>query len=278
MTFKILSIDTLKVLHRGNVRSADNPVSINIRADELGGESATEIIRSKPKEEQRSVSFEQDSKPQNGEPVNDDDHIKPPTESMITFNPHDLIGRTFLMNPQEDGQRYRARIVEAVEDHQSKIAEQSNRIKFVCSINDEQYEEIMSYNDIISHIEKDKEDTTVWKFRQITAHEGPITHTHHHWKGSTYNVMGVEWENGEITSEPLGIIAADDPVTCAIYARENGLLEQPGWKRFRGIAKRQKKMFCKANQAKLRSFKTAPKYMYGFEVPRDYDQAIRLDS
>jgi len=33
----------------------------------------------------------------------------------------------------------------------------------------------------------------------------------------------IEWENGEITSEPLTIIAADDPVTCAIYAKENGL-------------------------------------------------------
>jgi hypothetical protein len=28
----------------------------------------------------------------------------------------------------------------------------------------------------------------------------------------------MEWENGEITEEPLAIIAADDPVTCAIYA------------------------------------------------------------
>jgi hypothetical protein len=84
----------------------------------------------------------------------------------------------------------------------------------------------------------------------------------------------VEWENGEITSEPLAIIAADDPVTCAIYARENDLLDQPGWKRFKGIAKRQKKLFRMANQAKLRSFRTAPKYMYGFEVPQNYAQAL----
>jgi hypothetical protein len=196
---------------------------------------------------------------------------------MTIISPHDLIGRTFLMNPQEDGQIYRARIVEAVEEHQNQVEEQKDRIKFVCSVNDEQYEEIMSYNDIISHIEKDEEDTTVWKFRRITAHEGPITKTHPHWNGSAYNVMA-EWENGEIMSEPLGIIAADDPVTCAIYARENELLEDPGWKRFKGIAKQQKKMFQMANQAKLRSFRTAPKYMYGFEVPRDYDQAKRLDT
>ena len=47
----------------------------------------------------------------------------------------------------------------------------------------------------------------------------------------------IEWENGEITTEPLAIIAADDPVTCAIYARDNNLLDLAGWKRFKGIAK-----------------------------------------
>jgi hypothetical protein len=47
----------------------------------------------------------------------------------------------------------------------------------------------------------------------------------------------VEWEDNSITTEPLGIIAADNPVTCAIYAREQDLLSIPGWKQFRTIAK-----------------------------------------
>jgi hypothetical protein len=37
--------------------------------------------------------------------------------------------------------------------------------------------------------------------------------------------MLVEWENGEITTEPLSVIAADNPVTCAVYAREHDLLD-----------------------------------------------------
>jgi hypothetical protein len=117
---------------------------------------------------------------------------------------------------------------------------------------------------------------TVWKFRRITAQKGTINQLHKNWKGSKFNVM-VEWENGEITAEPLAMIADDNPVTCAIYARENDLLETEGWKRFNWIAKRQKKMFRMANQAKLRSFRTAPKYQYGFEIPRDYNRAIILD-
>jgi hypothetical protein len=31
------------------------------------------------------------------------------------------------------------------------------------------------------------------------------------------------------------------------------------------------------NQAKLKSFRTAPRYKYGYEVPRDYDHAVKLD-
>jgi hypothetical protein len=196
---------------------------------------------------------------------------------MMIIKPEDLIGRTFLTSTRDNGQRFRARIVEAVEDHRQSISDNPEHIKFRCSINNDQYEEVMAYNDIIQKIEQDDdEDTTVWKYRRLTAHEGPLTKTHPNYKGSKYNVM-VEWENGEITAEPLSVIAADDPVSCAIYARDKDLLELEGWKRFKGIAKRQKKFFRMANQAKLRSFRTAPKYMYGFEVPKDYEHAVRLD-
>jgi hypothetical protein len=176
MTFKILSVDTLKVLHRGNVRSAADPKTRNVCADDFGGKSPTEIIKSRPGRDRGSVRFSIDEEP------NEDDST--PASSMPVFNAQDLVGRTFLLNPQEDGQKYRARIVQAVEDRQSLVEQQPDRVKFLCSINDDQYEEIMSYNDIISHIEKDDEDTTVWKFRKITAHEGPLTRTHPHWNGS----------------------------------------------------------------------------------------------
>jgi hypothetical protein len=86
------------------------------------------------------------------------------------------------------------------------------------------------------------------------------------WRGSTYNVC-VEWGNGEITNEPMTAIAGDDPVTCAIYAKDNNLLDVPSWKRFKSIARQQQKMFWMAIQAKLRSFRLAPKYKYGFEIP-----------
>ena len=111
---------------------------------------------------------------------------------------------------------------------------------------------------------------------KVSAYEGPLDPRHPNWKGSKYNVM-VEWENGEITSEPLAIIAKDDPVTCALYAKDNDLLKLDGWKHFKGIAKRQKKLLRMVNQAKLCSFREAPRYKYGYEVLKNYDHAIRLD-
>ena len=52
--------------------------------------------------------------------------------------------------------------------------------------------------------------------------------------------FNIEWETGEKTYEPLSILAADDPLTCATCAKENDLLHIEGWKRLRNLAKMDK--------------------------------------
>ena len=71
-----------------------------------------------------------------------------------------------------------------------------------------------------------------------------------------------------------------DPVTIAIYAREHGLLDTPGWKLplIKKYAKTHQRLIRMANQAKLHSFRNKPVYMYGVQVPRTYDQAMQLDA
>ena len=152
------------------------------------------------------------------------------------------------------------------------------RIKFKLALKDGEMEDLMTYAEVLQHIEDEEQsDPILWKFKSIVAHQGPLRPDHPDYNGSQWNVM-VEWENGEKTFEPLNVIAADDPVTCAIYAKEKKLLEQPGWRRFRRLAGRTKKFIRAINQAKLRSYNNAPKYKYGFEVPRNYAHAIRLDT
>ena len=180
------------------------------------------------------------------------------------------------MDKKEDCQRYCARIVKLVEDHKEDLEKHLEMLKFLCSVNNDLYEEVLSYNEVMQYMEKDGESDILWKYKRITAHEGPLTKNDETYNGSKYNVM-IEWENGEITSEPLSVIAADDPVTSALYALENDLLHIDGWKQFKSIARRKKKLVCMVKQAKLRSYKYSSKYMFGFEVPRDYQHAIQLD-
>jgi hypothetical protein len=42
----------------------------------------------------------------------------------------------------------------------------------------------------------------------------PIQPSEDSYKGSSYNVL-VEWEDGSITSEPLKMVGANDPVSVA---------------------------------------------------------------
>ena len=92
-------------------------------------------------------------------------------------------------------------------------------------------------------------------------------------KGSKYNVQ-IEWETGEITFEPLSIIAADDPVTCAAYAKENDLLALEGWRRFRSLAKKDKVLARAIKQSKIRQVRRSQTYMFGYLIPRTYMEAI----
>jgi hypothetical protein len=137
------------------------------------------------------------------------------------------------------------------------------------SLNKDQQEDIITYNKKLEYITKDDESNITWKFRRIISHEG-LT------QGFQHELL-IEWENREIAKEPLEVITADDPVTCAIYARENCLLDQPRWKHFRRIAKNEKKLTHMVNEAKLKPFNTTPKYKYGYEIPKTYEQAKQLD-
>jgi hypothetical protein len=73
------------------------------------------------------------------------------------------------------------------------------------------------------------------------------------------------------------VIAADDPVTCAVYAREHELLDVEGWKCFRNLAKHKKHFLCLVKQAKMKSYHQSLKYKFGYRIPKDYEEALKLD-
>ena len=120
-------------------------------------------------------------------------------------------------------------------------------------------------------------DQELYRFRVIIGHQGPLLASDPDWKGSKYNIQ-VEWEIGEITFEPLSIIAADNPVTCAAYTKENDLLALEGWHRFRRLAKKDKVLARAIKQSKIRQARRSQTYMFGYLIPRNYMEAMKFDS
>ncbi len=259
MTFLVLTPDFKHILHRSDIRLADGS---NKRAD---------ILNDNEDDIQKFVRSASD------EIKTDEGVTDPPMYHFDpSIDPSDYVGRTFLGKEESDGTRMRLRIVEAIADGETELSSDPTHHKFRVRHDDSDWEDLVTYQEILSHLKQEEDDDRVWKFRRIVAHEGPLARNHAHYHGSRYNVR-IEWENGEVTSEPLDIIAKDDPVTCALYAEENNLLGEDSWKRFRKLAKRKKKMLREANQAKLKSYRNGPKYKYGYEVPRNYNDAVCID-
>ena len=106
--------------------------------------------------------------------------------------------------------------------------------------------------------------------------QGPLKPDDKAYFNGPLNVQ-LEWGRGAIPYVPLNVIAQDDPAACADYAKQHGLLDTPGWKRFRKMAKRQKYLLRAINQARLRHVRMRIRYKYGYQVPRDYSEAMQLD-
>ena len=88
MTFKVLIDDTRKIIYRSNIWSALDLKGRNLRLDPINDDSKSPVILSR-----------HDS-PDHGE------GSLPGGCPMPTSDPHDLIGRTFLLPEQKDGQRF----------------------------------------------------------------------------------------------------------------------------------------------------------------------------
>ena len=83
--------------------------------------------------------------------------------------------------------------------------------------------------------------------------------------------------SGEITFEPLSVIAVDDPIACAAYAKEKNFYNLDGWKGFRHLIQKQKLLTRAIKQSKIRQVRHAQKYMFGYLILRNYTEALEFD-
>ena len=98
---------------------------------------------------------------------------------MSIINLDDLLGRTFLLPMDENGERKRATISEHVKDLCQQQVSREDQLRFKLKIDGDQLDDLISYNQLMEYLE-DKTDTGpledgLYRFYSIKDHKGPYT-------------------------------------------------------------------------------------------------------
>ena len=98
---------------------------------------------------------------------------------MSIINLDDLLGTTFLLPMDENGERKRATISEHVKDLCQQQVSREDQLRFKLKIDGDQLDDLISYNQLMEYLE-DKTDTGpledgLYRFKCIKDHKGPYT-------------------------------------------------------------------------------------------------------
>ena len=109
----------------------------------------------------------------------------PPPMSIINLD--DLLGRTFLLPMDENGERKRATISEHVKDLCQQQVSREDQLRFKLKIDGDQLDDLISYNQLMEYLE-DKTDTGpledgFHRLQCIKDHKGPYTSSEADWSG-----------------------------------------------------------------------------------------------
>ena len=110
---------------------------------------------------------------------------------MYIINLDDLLGRTFLLPMDENGERKRATISEHVKDLCQQQVSRENQLRFKLKIDGDELDDLISYNQLMEYLE-DKTDTgpledRFYRFKCIKDHKGPYTSSEVDWGGHDPN-------------------------------------------------------------------------------------------
>ena len=278
LTWRTLTEDTQRIIICSGIQSSLSTTTNQCLASPSGEGTTLPFSIPYPQHSKNSLpldpfdestpNFEQFVNSQSGE---DEDNPIP----MANINIPIPFGSSFLLPPEDNGEHHMAKIID-IDDHGPPLED----MKFKLKINKDQAEEIMSYNQLMDYIQKgtdgEEDLDLLFKFKDILAHQGPLESTDPNQKGSKDNVM-VEWEPGEVTYEPLTLISKEDPINCAVYAKKRDLLDTTGWNHPKRHAKISKRPIRAVKQSRIHQVRASARYQHGFQVPKDFNDAISLD-
>ena len=278
LTWRTLTEDTQRIIICSGIQSSLSTTTNQCLASPSGEGTTLPFSIPYPQHSKNSLpldpfdestaNFEQFVNSQSGE---DEDNPIPMANIDIPIP----FGRSFLLPPEDNWEHHMAKIID-IDDHGPPLED----MKFKLKINKDQAEEIMSYNQLMDYIQKgtdgEEDLDLLFKFKDTPAHQGPLESTDPNHKGSKYNVM-VEWEPGEVTYEPLTLISKEDPINCAVYAKKRDLLDTTGWNHPKRHAKISKRPIRAVKQSRIHQVRASARYQHGFQVPKDFNDAISLD-
>ena len=182
MTHKLLDHDTQKIIYRSAVRPKKSSTP-NHRLAPHGGE----VSASSDPSEDKISSGSPLGTPEGSSPKQKattvfirarDEENPSGSKPMPTFDPSDLIGRTFLLPPEENGERHRAKVtrqvVEIIDQDNDQRVENTN---FILDIGNGKIEELISYNQLLEHLENAQDhdkgmDQELYRFIAMIGHQG----------------------------------------------------------------------------------------------------------
>ena len=204
----VLDAVTNKIIYRSALRPR-TPKDPNKRLVDAGGEEGLQSHKNSIKHPTPVPNGEKSAPSDTPTVYIKSRHDDGPTSSkpLPGFNPDDIVGRTCLLPLGDNGERLRAKVTrKVVEDIDQADGERVQILSFILGIGNGKLEEIISYNQLVDHLEGDANDDNeisdhLFKFRALIGHQGPLKPTDPNWKGCKYNVL-VDWETGEKTYEP----------------------------------------------------------------------------
>ena len=73
---------------------------------------------------------------------------------MPTFDPNDIIGRTFLLPPEENGERHRAKVTRKGDEIMDQDdGQRAENIHLILDIGNGKVKELISYNQRLEHLD-----------------------------------------------------------------------------------------------------------------------------
>jgi hypothetical protein len=168
------------------------------------------------------------------------------------------------------GEQRRAQIEEIIPTDQKTADQKHQLFRFCAKIGEKQFVHLMTYHKMVEWCERDSQGAGFYTLEAITGHrKNPSA-------GRGYEVE-ILWGDGTSSWNDLGLTFQDDPVTVSLYALKNDLMETAGWKSCKRYVRNAKQPSRMVNQARLKSNHNRPIFKYRYQVPRNHNEAVRLD-